>query len=379
MITYKDDSGLTKEKDLKEIFFRYFRYWYIFLISIILCVFYAFIHLRYYTTPQYYVSSTILIKENNNNFFGPSSAGGLGGLSQNKNLGNEILILKSNNLMKRVIDELGLHTSYFMEGRFSAFEVSEADLPISTIIHSLDSIAYEKSLRITFLGKNQFKIIENNNNEKDNELIYKFGQQVIKEYGSFTVLGPSNTYFSNDIILKFNNLKELSKHYSRSLIVNVENENSNVIRLALKDNVPQRSIQILNKLVEVYDKEAIEDKTQVESNTIDFLDERIQFLSMEISDVEKDVEIFKRDNFLVDVESNAQMYMQSASEYNKEIVNIELQLEILQSIENYVSQEELRLIPNSLNISNPILTGLIGKFNELQLDRQRLLRTIQPG
>lgn len=368
-----------REKDLKKIFFNYLQYWYLFLLSIALCLFFAIIHIRYYTTPEFYISSTILIKDKNNNIFSPSSAEGLGGLSQNKNLGNEILILKSNNLMRKVINELGLNVSYFVEGKFSNFEIYEADLPISTIIHSLDSSAYGKSLRITFLDNNQFKIVENDNNESDDETIYKFGKQVVKKYGSFTVFGPSDTFFSNDIIIKFNNPNDLSKHYSNSLIVNVVNENSNVIRLALKDNIPQRSVQILNKLKEVYDQEAIEDKTQVELNTIDFLDERIQFLSIEISNVEKDVEIYKRENSLINVESNAQMYMQTASEYNRELVNIELQLEILQSIENYFSQDKLRLIPNSLNISNPVLTGLIGKFNELQLERQRLLRTIQPG
>src|SRR5690606_114098 len=128
-----------------------------------------------------------------------------------------------------------------------------------------------------------------------------------------------------------------------------------------------------------YNKETIEDKTLVELNTMDFLDDRIAFLSTELSDVEKNVEQYKRQNELTDVSSNAQMYMQAANEYNKELVNYELQLDIINSLEDYVSQQELKLVPSSLNIQDPTLNNLLSKYNELQLERQRMLRTAQPN
>jgi len=136
---------------------------------------------------------------------------------------------------------------------------------------------------------------------------------------------------------------------------------------------------VLSTLVEVYNKETIEDNTLVELNTMDFLDERIAFLSTELSDVEKNVEQYKRQNELTDVSSNAQMYMQTASEYNKELISYELQLDIINSLEDYVSQEELKLVPSSLNIQDPTLNNLLSKYNELQLERQRMLRTAQPN
>src|SRR5690606_15584929 len=141
----------------------------------------------------------------------------------------------------------------------------------------------------------------------------------------------------------------------------LETKEANVLRLSLTDAVPQRSIKILDKIVEVYNKEAIEDKNQVELSTIEFLDERIQFLSTELSDVEKDVEQYKQQKNLTDIESNAQIYLQSASEYNKELENFELQLEIINSLEDYLNQEEIRLVPSSLNIEDVTLNGLISK------------------
>jgi len=367
---------MPQEKNLKEIFFKFFQYWHFMVLSILFCIFLAFVHLRYFTFPVYIISSTLLIKENESNLFSSNVSGGFGPI--NKNLGNEMIILKSTNLMSRVLAESGLSTSYFIEGKFNEIEVYEGDLPISIIVQELNSAAFGKNLKIKFISNNQFKLIEiNDNNSIENT--YRLGQQIIKNYASFTVLGSSDLNNPPEIIFRFNDVKNLARHYSNNLTISLESEKSNVLRLSLRDNIPQRSINILNKLVEVYNKEAIEDKSQVELSTIAFLDERIQFLSTELSDVEKDVELYKKDNLLVNVESNAQMYMQAASEYSKDLVGIELQLEIFQSIEDYVSQDELKLIPNSLNTANPTLISLIGKFNELQLERQKMLRTVQPG
>jgi len=375
----RNDSSLPQEKNLRNIFIGYYEYWHVFLICIILCIFFASIYIRYYSPSEYLITSTLLIKDSDTNIFTPTMPGNFGSQSQNKKLGNEMVILRSSNLMRRVLDELGLRTSYYIEGRFSEIEVYEGYLPISVIVNNVDPSAYGMKLKISPLPNNTFKLIEYDEVNEPRQNIYKFGQQISKPYAKFTVLGASDQTFLNDINIRFNNIEDFTKHYSKNLIISLESENSNVLRLGLKDNIPQRSINILNKLVEVYNKEAIEDKTQVELNTIDFLDERIQFLSTELSDVEKDVEIYKKDNLLINVESNAQMYMQTASEYNKELVSIELQLEIFQSIEDYVSKEELSLIPNSLNLSDPIIISLIGRFNEMQLERLRLLRTIQPG
>jgi len=379
MSTRRNNSSLPQEKNLRDIFIGYYQYWHIFLFCIILCVFLASIHIRYFNPSEYFISSTLLIKDSDTNMFTPSMPGNFGSQGQNKKLGNEMVILRSNNLMRRVLDELGLRTSYFIEGRFSEIEVYEGYLPITVLVNSVEPSAYVMKLKISPLPNNKYKLVEYDEENEPRENIYKFGQQISKSYAKFTVLGASDQTFTKDINIKFNNIEDLTKLYSNKLIISLESENSNVLRLGLKDNIPQRSINILNKLVEVYNKEAIEDKTQVELNTIDFLDERIQFLSTELSDVEKDVEIYKKDNLLINVESNAQLYMQTASEYNKELVGIELQLEIFQSIEDYVSREELILIPNSLNLSDPIIISLIGRFNEMQLERLRLLRTIQPG
>lgn len=367
-------SGVN-ENNKKDMITKYLRYWYLFVAGIVLAYVAATLHILYNTTPQYATSSTVMIKPTGNETL---TFGGMGG--GNNQIGNEVIILKSRHLMHRVLSELGLNTKYYIEGRFKNEEVYKDDLPISLVVSRLDSAGFGKSLKIRFNDNNNFSLVETNSNGEETVTEHKFGQEINKNYAAFTILSnSSNVKASNDIIFKFQDIGSLADHYSGSIKVSVEEKAPNVLNLGLTDPVPQRSVLILDKLVEVYNKEAIEDKNQVQLSTINFLDERIQLLSMELTEVEKDVEQYKQQHNLTDVEANASMYLSSATEYNKELENLEVNISILNSLEQYLNTKDNQLVPSSLNIPDPTLNGLLGKFNELQLERQRMLRTIQPS
>ncbi|MDX5436551.1 MAG: capsular biosynthesis protein, partial [Pontibacter sp.] len=159
------------------------------------------------------------------------------------------------------------------------------------------------------------------------------------------------------------------------------NKEASVLTISLTDAVPEKGVTIINKLIEVYNKEAVEDKNQIAANTIQFIDERLTYLTEELSTVEKDVEAYKRQNELTDVSSEAKMYLERASEYNRQLSELEIQIDVLNSIETYLKNQknQFELVPSTLSIQDATLLNLIGKFNELQLERQRLLRTTQPS
>ena len=99
------------------IFFKYLAYWLWFVASVIVCLILAFVYLRY-QAPVYNVTSAVLIKEDDSSKRGMGAASGaleamqsLGGLSMSNNFDNEVEILKSRTLIRKVITQLGLYTS----------------------------------------------------------------------------------------------------------------------------------------------------------------------------------------------------------------------------------------------------------------------------
>ena len=99
------------------IFFKYLAYWPWFVASVIVCLILAFVYLRY-QAQVYNVTSAVLIKEDDSSKRGMGAASGaleamqsLGGLSMSNNFDNEVEILKSRTLIRKVITQLGLYTS----------------------------------------------------------------------------------------------------------------------------------------------------------------------------------------------------------------------------------------------------------------------------
>lgn len=91
------------------IFFKYLAYWPWFVASVIVCLILAFVYLRY-QVPVYNVTSAVLIKEDDSSKRGMGTASGaleamqsLGGLSMSNNFDNEVEILKSRTLIRKVI------------------------------------------------------------------------------------------------------------------------------------------------------------------------------------------------------------------------------------------------------------------------------------
>lgn len=373
-------SEQPEPKDIKEILKKYLQYWYLFLIGGAMGLAAAYLYCKYYTIPQYRISSSILIKAGEKN----TETGGLGELGIMKspqNINNEIEVLSSITLMQRVVGELGLSTSYFVEGRVRDVEIYGADVPIKVIISRLDTTAYGRTITVHLKSNSNYEVEEDSGETKS----YKYGQQVNKPYGAFTVVVASGISVADvpvgqKIKVTFQDVKSVARHYNYGLMIYPKREEASVLEVSLVDPIPEKGKSIINKLIQVYNKEAIEDKNLKAASTIDFLDERLKYLTEELTDVEKNVERYKRNNELTDVGTQASQYLEQASEYNSKLSEWSIQINILESIEEYMrsSNNQYKMVPSTLTIQDPTLSGLIGRFNELQLERERILRNAFP-
>ncbi|NEN22236.1 polysaccharide biosynthesis tyrosine autokinase [Cryomorpha ignava] len=369
----------TDSKDVKALVFKYLRYWYLFAIGAVVAFIISLIYLRY-TTPLYVAKTSILFKDEKGG--GPSEAAvfsDIATFSASRSIENEILILKSNSLMQRVVGELKLGVNYVIEGSVRDVEIYSEDLTLNIIPKDFSPDFYGKSFIIYFKDDNSFEI-------EDGEIEnYRFGQEITKPYGTFTIVAQADaTYNKNNkpLTVSFKNVENLAKEYSAKLQVNSITKDANALSISIIDAVPARARDILSKLIEVYEDESIEDKNQVAEKSVEFIDERLKYLTAELSSVEQNVEQYKQQYELTDVSSQGQEYMAAASANRRELEAMNVQLDVLRSIENYLksqSADEYELVPSSLTISDATLSGLITSFNAIQLDRERLLRTNKPN
>ena len=132
-------------------------YWYIIILCVILALGAAFLYLRY-TTPQYLVKSSLLLDG------GESGGGSQSGTSVLKKIGiqdegvnmfNEIMLLKSQDLIKDVVDSLDLNIRYWVKGKVKENEIYE-ECPIRIVFDSAGYIG----------GGDEFYITQARDNDK---------------------------------------------------------------------------------------------------------------------------------------------------------------------------------------------------------------------
>ena len=174
--------------NLKNLLFHYLRYWYLFVLSILLAYLGARIYLRY-TIPQYEVKSTLLIKnqQDNDQFSQEFILRDLGIGGQESNVSDEIQILKSVTLMEEVVEELKLNIRLITKGRIRNNDIY-ANAPIE-----IDSINVDPeesgSFIIQILNNEEFTRIE-----KGNIITERFNVPFFCSLGYFNITRNNKDY-----------------------------------------------------------------------------------------------------------------------------------------------------------------------------------------
>ena len=364
------------ENELQALLFKYLRYWPFILLSVILSAFLAWLYLRY-TVPMYEVVSTILIKDD--------KKGGGGGLSEenvfsdlsmfssNRNIENEIQILKSRMLMQEVVNKLGLNFSYYTVGRIKTSEAYKSS-PVQLNADSLTKEAYGKVFDIHPLPDNKFEIING-----DKRTTHEFGTKLTYPWGNLTFTYTGNANVNPDYIYKVAIADPLlvADRYSKALRVGTIVSQSTVLELRLIDESPEKALDILEKLVELYNEAAITDKNRVAAKTLDFLDSRINLLTKELGEVEKGIEHYTTRNEAFNLTDESDKIISQVFDYDKQLSELDIQLNILKGIKEYLSKDAatFEFVPSNLTINNLTLSGLLVQFNQLLSERERMIKS----
>ena len=136
---------------VKDLFYKYLRFLPLFLLSVAIMLFSAYLYLRY-STEIYQVRATLMIKSDKS----PGRQDKLDELfmsNNNNNIQNEIEILKSRPLMARVVNVLNLQTGYYAVGRIKSSSNIYKSTPFQFDIFEIKDSSSNFSLKIYFINE----------------------------------------------------------------------------------------------------------------------------------------------------------------------------------------------------------------------------------
>jgi capsular exopolysaccharide synthesis family protein len=154
------------------------------------------------------------------------------------------------------------------------------------------------------------------------------------------------------------------------------------LQLELTDAIPQRGIDFINKIIEVYAKQSAEHKNEISNSTLNIINDRLSLLTDELNSAEKDIENYKQNNALTDVGQDAARFIQLADQTDQQISGLSTQINAINSLEsslNALSNPDTFTILSSFNIENPAITMAISAFNQALQKRKSTLQASGSG
>ncbi len=358
--------------NIAELLQHYMQHWKWFVLSIILCVAAAIFFVRY-STPIYKASSTILVKDDRkgglqSELTAFSDLGMMGGVKSN--VDNEIEVIKSRTIVEKAVKALNFNISYYSDGRVRGFEIYK-NKPISVTFVETQPSFYQqsRSFQLKSKSKTQFQLLS-----AEGVVIgtYKYGELLSMDYAKMLVINHDNSASSYNIIVAISNLHSAVQRYKGRLIIGTVGKNTSVVELSLTDPVKEKAEAIIDEIVKQYNEDAIEDKNYISRNTEKFISGRLEIISKELGDVEKNAEGFKASNQITDVVANAEVYLQNSVVFEKELIDAETKLRVVASMMEFLKTNKNQLIPSNIIPDEGTASTLISEHNQAMLERDRI-------
>lgn len=355
------------------------------ILSVFICLLISSLYLRY-ATKQYQATASIIIKDTQ---FGGglSETGVLGdiGLFGNNfnSVENEIEILNSKRLLSNVIDFYKLNVIYYRKGNIKESDVYKNRFLDITQLKN-DSLELKKE-KISFFVKSINDSLFGFKFKEEEKWIDKKYGEVIRIDGQNFLFTPHNNLIVTDSVKQdeedilnvtvYPKQKLIQNYHSRLNVVSSSKRGS-VVNLSITDVVGDRAVDILNQLIEEYNKDAINDKNIVAKNTAEFIEERLNEISKDLDSVELGIESFKTNKQVTDIEVETAIDLQKANQIEADLLKVETQLSIGRSLKEFMVKDlEKSVTTAGLGINDSQLNLLIEKYNEILTTYQRVGQT----
>lgn len=366
---------------LRELFFKYASHLPLFLLSLAICLGGAALYLRY-VIPVYKAQANMLIRttEDNNVF----SSNGNSDIVSNAvfggkriNLDNEVERLRSNSFLSRVVMKTGYNISYYDVGNIKNMNIY-ADCPFVFYPYSVSDSS--RSYQLYFKQINNAGGFISFNNQKEvgkDDIKFKWDDSLNVGGIKFFAFKRYKTIDSNRKIysVSWKPVFQASNALRNALLISPLNAKATIIQLSIKSENPRQAKDLLNSLISEYSLMNIEDKNKIARSTIRFVDERLQVVTDELAKVTQEIQKYKEDNQVLDIQKQFQFYLDNSFENVKEVYKLEADNNIADLVAEYIQKKEVKdsLVPVSLGLNEIVLNGLIARYNDLQLKKNKEL------
>lgn len=364
-----------EETQLSQVLAGYISYWPLFLICLALAIGGAYFYIRY-AIPKYEAEAKIMILSDKTRSGDESTTlKATDPINTTKTVDNELEVLQSKNLLDSVVTKLCLYAPISQEGKLRV-QSAYTNCPIYIKAKDPSSLKKAEKVSIAFDSSSKKVVIKSKH-------AYSLNKWVETPYGELMFLpNPRFNGITGDkpFFFDLRKVQSVSSSLSSGLKVEPSSKTASVINLRFRDDVPERAEDVLNSLIDFYNKFAVAEKNNLVKNTIALVDSRLADAKASLDSIQRKVKEFRATRGAVDLGGQTQQALQEVASSDIKVMEIGSQLASLKDLKNMVaSNEKIGVLPSAMGVSDPTLTNQMTQLTNMQIELERMRKSVGEG
>ena len=389
-------NAAQQEINLKMIFRKIKRHKILFILSIIGAMLAAYAYIKL-TTPEYEASTSILIDTSGSNrVLGDNKyvEGGVSLLEMEKNLYNEIGIIKSFSLIRETVEDLGYDISYYTKDVLKKKE-HYGYFPFEVVKNDSASQLYGLPFVVKILSDEKYRLsVEGDDFAVFSPAIgssrqitrefkfskeFLFGELVAHDYFNFTLNKPDYEvngvdFKEDEISFMFHDLDAVANRYMSKIEVDNIDFQASIFKITSTGSVIDKEIDFLKKLTKNYVENKLVSRNKIASTKEAFIRNQLFMVSDSLTKVEQKLERFKKDKRALNLGATATNALGRTSNLQVEKAKIELDIKyynsLIQNVQANRNSDEF-VIPTAIGIEDPLINENIIELKTLYAERSK--------
>lgn len=330
------------------------------------------------TADKYYESSAaLLINDEKKGVDDTEMIESINFFKTKKIVENEIEVISSREVIKKVVNELALYAPILEKKTFktvTAYETSPVRIKLKKPENKSNYIEeIEYSFQFDF--ENKKVLMDDASYPIDEWLPNPFGGGEIMFYTNpkSDIYQTGKTFY-----FTFVSPRIITELIFENLSAKASSKLSTVIRLDYKTQNATLGEDILGELINAYKMTAVEDRDEVANNTLEFIESRMAEVGLELENVEKELEEYRAQEGVIDLSKQGNIYLQNVGDYDRQLTDINIKLSILDKVSRYVNSKGNKsgmVVPSTMGVNDPILSQLLADLYDAEIEYARLKET----
>ena len=285
-------------------------------------------------------------------------------------INQEMAILQTYQTNRQALNRVSFKVQYFIKEKYKRVEIYK-DIPIR-----LDKVSniHQKMIHqfITLIPvENGFTLKVKDFKDKT---VYPYDEMVDTPY--FSAIVYKKKKFTSPIEIKLNgsNRHIYEAIIKNSLLVSQLKLDTNLIKVAFQDTVPERANNYIDALVNVYINRSIKKKNSINSKILDFLNDRLEYTRKKLEISENELEKYQSKNKSIDPSIKSKDSVARLSDIEIALSEIQLKEQLIKNLKVFLKHNRnlSAIAPTLIEFKDQATLKLITDIQTLQIKEDEL-------